>query len=358
MLWTPQYPDNRPAALRRMPAQDHGIVLTYGSGPDQCDRYGARDPWVFEADGIYYLHYDGGGEKGWLCIQVTSSDGIAWTNHGAVLQLGAADARDSRSASYGTTYYDGANWHMFYLGTPNTSPAPDRIPAFPYLTMKARGESAAGPWHKQYDVVPFRPKPGTYYADTASPGHIIRQGDQYLQFFSASMSEGNIIKRTLGIARTDDLQKTWTIDPEPIVSLDEQIENSSLYFEPESQLWFLFTNHVGIEAVQSEDSAEPIWVEYTDAVWVYWSRDLNRWNADDKAVVLDRNNCAWSPRIIGLPSVLKIGDRLALYYDGREDARVGNERRDVGYSWHMQRDIGLAWLDLPLTVETITEGRT
>lgn len=347
-LWKPDYPDERPVATRRMPAQDHGIVLAYGDAPDKCDIYGARDPWVYESEGVYYLHYDAAGDLGWLCALATSKVGIDWTKQGAVLQLGEPGTEDSRSSSYGTTYFDGSQWHMFYLGTPNTSPAPDRIPAFPYLTMKATGDSAVGPWHKQYPIIPFRPKPGSYYADTASPGHIIKQDDEYLQFFSASMSDGSGIKRTLGIARTRDLDKSWVLDPEPIVGLDEQIENSSLYFEPKNQTWFLFTNHVGIESVQLDESTPPVQVEYTDAVWVYWSQDLNHWNAEDKAVVLDRNNCSWSPRIIGLPSVLKIGERLALYYDGRADAEVGDERRDIGLSWHMRRYIGLAWLDLPL----------
>ena len=31
---------------------------------------------------------------------------------------------------------------MFYLGTPHTTPAPDYIPAFPYLTLKARATFA------------------------------------------------------------------------------------------------------------------------------------------------------------------------------------------------------------------------
>jgi hypothetical protein len=214
--------------------------------------------------------------------------------------------------------------------------------------MKARGDSAAGPWHKQYPIAPFRPKPDSYYADTASPGHIIRQGDEYLQFFSASMTDHGRIKRTLSIARTHDLEKPWLPDPQPIVSLDEQIENASLYFEPANQLWFLFTNHVGIEAVQLDAASPPFEVEYTDALWVYWSHDLNHWNAADKAVVLDRNNCAWSPRIIGLPTVQKIGNRLAVYYDGQADHQFQDERRDIGYAWHMRRHIGLAWLDLPL----------
>ena len=141
-------------------------------------------------------------------------------------------------------------------------------------------------------------------------------------FFSASM------KRTIGIARTRNLDGPWTIDPAPIVPPEEQIENSALYYEPANQTWFLFTNHIGLEGH-----------EYTDAVWVYWTKDLNRWNADHKAVVLDGQNCTWSRKCIGLPSVVKVGDRLAMLYDA-----PGGDSKS-----HMRRDVGLAWLDLPLT---------
>ena len=218
---------------------------------------------------------------------------------------------------------------MFYLGTPNASGPPDLVPSFPYLTLKARSKSLAGPWAKQPDVIPFRTKPQTYYADTASPGHVVKQGDEYLMFFSASM------KRTLGIARTKDLNGPWTIDPQPIVSPEEHIENSSLYFERSNNTWFLFSNHIGLDV----DGGE----EYTDAVWVYWSRDLNRWDAKNKAVVLDGKNCTWSKKCLGMPSVVRVGRRLAIFYDapgGFPASQQGNG---------MKRDLGLAWLELPLS---------
>jgi hypothetical protein len=135
------------------------------------------------------------------------------------------------------------------------------------------------------------------------------------------------MKRTIGIARTKDLDGPWTIDPGPIVSPEEQIENSSLYFEPANRTWFLFTNHIGLEGF-----------EYTDAVWVYWTKDLSKWNARDKAVVLDGKNCTWSRKCIGLPSVLPVKDRLAILYDA-----PGGDSKS-----HMKRDVGLAWLKLPL----------
>jgi predicted GH43/DUF377 family glycosyl hydrolase len=285
---------------------------------------------VFEAAGTYYMHYDAAGPKGWLAALATSKDLIHWQKKGPVLELGKAGENDSASASYGTTFCDGGAWHMFYLGTPHTSPAPDLVPAFPYLTMKARSKSPAGPWVKQRNVIPFQAKPETYYSVTASPGQVIKHGEEYLMFFSAAVDHPT--RRTLSIARTKNVDGPWTPDPEPILPATEQVENSSLYFEPTNQTWFLFTNHVGIDGF-----------EFTDAVWVYWSKDLNRWDPAHKAEVLDRSNCSWSKHIIGLPTVVRVGDRLALFYDGNGEATM-----PVGVKSHMNRDIGLAWLRLPL----------
>jgi len=321
------YPDGRSTATLRYEARDAGVVLPYGKCPHHCDEYGARDVWVFKDKNRFYMHYDAAGPTGWLTALATSRNLRNWKERGPVLQLGLPGSDDSASASYGTTYFDGKHWQMFYLGTPHATAPPDRIPTFPYLTMKAVSNSPMGPWRKQPGVIPFRPKAGTYYSATASPGQIIRQGDEYLQFFSASTDEP--ILRTISIARTKDLNGPWSIDPSPIVPSSEQIENSSLYYEQANKTWFLFTNHVGID-----ESGE----EYTDAIWVYWTKDINHWDAKKKAAVLDGRNSTWSKRCIGLPSVIRSGNRLAIFYDAPGGDSVS----------HMRRSIGLAWMNLPL----------
>jgi hypothetical protein len=277
------------------------------------------------------MHYDAAGPKGWLCSLAESKDLVSWEKKGPILDFGKPGEDDSRSASYGVTFLEGDDWHMFYLGTPNVSEPPDLVPSFPYLTLKARGKGPGGPWIKQKDVVPFRTKPGTYYSITASPGHIIKYGDEYLQFFSCTTRKpGNpSVQRTLGIARTQDLDGPWTLDPEPMVPIEEQVENSSLYFEESIGTWFLFTNHIGIDGG-----------EFTDAIWVYWSKDLNKWDPANKAVVLDGENCTWSKKCIGLPSVIPAGKRLAIFYDAPGGISTS----------HVKRNIGLAWLDLPLSL--------
>jgi predicted GH43/DUF377 family glycosyl hydrolase len=323
------YRDDRPYPIHRMDASDQGVVLRHGMGPDSCDALGARDVWVFKAWDEYVMHYDGAGPRGWLAVRARSKDLLTWTVDGPVLSFGAPGEPDDRSASYGVTTFDGTTWHMFYLGTRFTSPAPDYIPSVPYVTLKATSSSPMGPWVKQSGFVPFKPVPGTYYESTASPGQIIRHNGEYLQFFSAALGAQDL-KRTIGLARTRDLDSAWIVDDRPVLPSEEQVENSSLYFEETNGYWFLFTNHVGLY-----DSTD----EYTDAIWVYWTKDPTRWNARNKAVVLDRRNCVWSKRVIGLPSVVRIGKRLAVLYDGVEGDSTS----------HMRRDIGLAWLPLPLT---------
>jgi predicted GH43/DUF377 family glycosyl hydrolase len=324
------YPDQRPAARYRLDAQDQGVILKHGDGPDQCDMLGAREALIFEEQGDYHLFYDGAGPDGWRVCLATSTDLVTWEKHGPILDLGAPGEDDSAAACAPWVYHDGEEWHMFYLGTPNATPPPDRIPGFPYLTLKAHSPSLAGPWIKQPEVVPFRTAPDTYYDLTASPGHVVKHDGEYLQFFSATTRRPgqSHVQRTLGIARTQDLNGPWTVDPEPMVPIEEQIENSSLYYETANGTWFLFTNHIGLEGG-----------EYTDAIWVYWTKDLNAWDPAHKAVVLDGTNCSWSKKCIGMPSVIQVGDRLAILYDA-----PGGQSTS-----HMGRDIGLAWLDLPLT---------
>jgi predicted GH43/DUF377 family glycosyl hydrolase len=323
------YTDNRPQAHYRINATDAGIILRYGDGKDSCDVYGAREAIVNKENGIYYLFYDGAGKDGWLACLAESKDLKTWEKKGSILSLGKPGTNDSKSASAPWVIKEKQTWHMFYLGTPNTTPAPDRIPSFPYLTMKARSKSLEGPWVKQYDVIPFPSKDGSFYTVTASPGFILKYRNEYLQFFSGATKKDGIIKRTLGIARTHDLNDSWQIDSMPVFPESEQVENSSVFFDKKSKTWFLFTNHIGINQNRKE---------YTDAVWMYWSKDINKWNTEQKAIVLDSLNCSWSKGAIGMPSVIQVGNRLALFYDASEGNSIG----------HMKRNIGLAWLELPI----------
>ena len=59
---------------------------------------------------------------------------------------------------------------MFYVASTLATPAPEFIPAVPYLTCKARSASPGGPWIKQQDVVPFRPSARQLLLGHGQPG--------------------------------------------------------------------------------------------------------------------------------------------------------------------------------------------
>ena len=87
--------------------EQRSIVLRHGDGPDQCDTLGARDVWVYEDKGTYYMHYDAAGPTGWLCALATSKDLLTWEKEGPVLDFGKPGQDDSKGACYGVTYRDG-----------------------------------------------------------------------------------------------------------------------------------------------------------------------------------------------------------------------------------------------------------
>ena len=76
------------------------------------------------------MHYDAAGPLGWLSSLAVSKDLINWEKKGPILDLGKSGEDDSKGACYGVTYKDREQWHMFYMGTPNATDAPELIPSF------------------------------------------------------------------------------------------------------------------------------------------------------------------------------------------------------------------------------------
>lgn len=306
----PGFPNGMPAPVYRLNAHDSGVVMRYGGGPGGCDALGARDVYVLVYKNTYYMTYDGAGPTGWLACLAKSRDGLHWNKKGALLALGAPGQADSASASYGLPYYDGKTWRMFYLATDKASPAPDFVPIGPYYTLMATAPAPEGPWTKRIGFFPL-PK-GTPFSVNANPGPIVRKnGGGYRMFYEH------------GVADAPNLDATWTVVSNGFPS--ERCENQAIYYQPSDKTWFCFTDHIG--------------AGYTDAIWVYWTHDPLHWEAHNSAVVLDRTNCAWSKTIIGLPSVVKVGNHLAMYYDGNRDPKD---------TWHTKRDVGVAYIKLPI----------
>jgi hypothetical protein len=320
---------------------DKGIVLQSGPSspcPGDCDVLGARDTWVFhdptDSQYPFKMYYDGSGPQGWLASLAVTSDPTleTWTKKGTVLPMGAPGEVDSASASYLTSLYveETDSWVGYYLGTNQSSPPPGRVPIGPYFSMLATSPSAAGPWTKYEsfgNVIP-----------SGSPGVVMKSPNDptlWWQFCTGCAGA------SIGLVSTRNLTgPSW----DPVVGLiSDPVENTSLYFEESSGLWFLFTNHIGPDATG---------VMFDDSIWVYWSANLTSWPAHQVAVVLNRTNVvepSFQVGRVGLPSVMRVpgnDKQLAMIYDG------GGSRGNVWYNQNCS--VALAWLDLPLTPPTPT----
>lgn len=327
------YSDGRPSPSWRLPAVDDSVVLNYNN--NSSDIKGARDAFIYEENGTYYMTYDGVGQNNWTVNEATSTDLINWTALGKKLDIGPAGKPDSAAAAYGTIFKEPSDsaYYMFYLGANTKTGQPTNTPLPNYVSLRAKGPSATGPWSKQ-SATPIIPLVnGSYREVTASPGPIIKSGNYYYMYFSAAAEHLGKYYRGIGLAWTTNLNSTtWTVGSGPIISIYEQVENASLYYE--NGIWYMFVNHVGINSSSEET---------TDQVWVYWSTNPFDWNADNKAVVMDETVSTWSTDgVIGIPSVVKVGDELKMIYDGRSELDPLNIMNNI------YRDIGLSTIDLPI----------
>lgn len=350
------YYDLRATAEKRLAAKDYGVILR--RTPGGKDGWGIRNPWLFKADGEFFMHYDAAGDDTvWSGFRAVSRDLVNWEKEGIYITAGNPGDPDSTGGLYGIPFEENGVWYLFYIGTPDTGILGDEpnynpkhpydMPPTRYSTLLAKSDNPRGPWIKQKEI-PFYMKEGTYYSLTASSGCVIKYGGEYMMFFSASAygknpvpgdtynCEKDTIYRTLSIARAKSPEGPWTVDEKPTFPPAEQIENSYIYYQQSTEQYFLFTNHVGI----SDDGKE----EYTDAIWVYWTKDPNVWDLQNKAVVIDAKTSSWADLIIGLPGGAEHDGKLALLYDGNTEN---------GSTSHYHRSIGLAYLDLPIDTDKV-----
>ncbi|WP_052391662.1 glycoside hydrolase family protein [Paraburkholderia bannensis] len=326
-----QYADGRPSTSLRVPSTDYGVVLPHGTAPGGVDSLGARDVYVYQSGSTYFMTYDGSGGPSWNTVLATSDNLTAWTVKGNIVPLGNAGSPDSDCVCYAQTFFDGQQWRMYYTTSTSQSSSPV-VPLAPYKAMLATASAPSGPWTKAPGPL-IDTQAGTYYADTASPGSIVTYQGQSLQFFSAGQIVDGKMMRTIGIARSSSLDGPWKPDSQPALPATEQIENAVVWLQQSTGTYFMFVDHIGLNNGS----------EIGDAAWVYWTKDPTQWNAANKAVVMDGQASNWSKNVIGIPSVLQVGDRLALFYDGDKSPVLR-----TGLDGNLNRDIGMAWINLPI----------
>ena len=85
----------------------------------EFDASGAQGPFVVLHDGQWWMFYAGIGKDGVqrICLATANPEKpTEWERHGSILDLGAKDAFDERSATYPCVHRIGGKWHLYYSG--------------------------------------------------------------------------------------------------------------------------------------------------------------------------------------------------------------------------------------------------
>ncbi|MFN0056775.1 MAG: hypothetical protein ACKV0T_31915 [Planctomycetales bacterium] len=88
----------------------------------EFDASGAQGPFVVRHDGQWWMFYAGIGKDGLQRIRLATANPkqpTEWERHGPILELGAKDAFDERSATYPCVHRIGGKWHLYYSGRSN-----------------------------------------------------------------------------------------------------------------------------------------------------------------------------------------------------------------------------------------------
>ena len=366
--------------------KDRGIVLApdkEGEAMYRWDGGGMKDVVVsreiFGAKkGLYYLSYDGimPGKKPdcyWTPCSAVSEDLVHWKKVGPKVPCSAILHPDGNAEDYKDfcgicspwPVAENGHWYSFYCGAEDCSD--EGIPSPGYYTLFAEAETLDGPWIKHVDkpgcarhvCFPVG-KPGEWDDATASAGVVIRNpkwkenhgAKTFIIFYSGSRAvkreivKGRVIStevdsRSLGIAKTDDLTVSddhakkqgegnfWEKVPGPLFPPEHDIENTDIFYEESTGLYWLFTNHI-------HDNL------YTNSVWVYWTKDIDHWDPENRAVAFDAEMSSWAKGAIGMAAVIKKDEKtLCMFFDAIDGDGID----------HLDRKVGMCEIPLPIRVK-------
>lgn len=108
-----------------------GAGSTFGLGPAPRpgsgqavapDAKGVAHPWVLQESGAYRMWYEGFDGKVWRILYATSSDGIAWTRSGVVLEPGGDGDADERGVRHPIVVFRKGQFELWYQGQSRSSP--------------------------------------------------------------------------------------------------------------------------------------------------------------------------------------------------------------------------------------------
>ena len=172
-------------------------VIDLGMAPDNSDDASAYSPCVLKDGGMYKMWYSGQQRTTdpYKTLYATSMDGITWTKHGIVLNVGPPGERDERDAYAPSVIIDNdappsQRYKMWYMGQTNAGPFKIFYATSPDGVLWTKYADAGG-------AIPvLEPGGAPGGLDDSSTGHqsVLKDGDGlYRMWHNAWSSQGGKI---------------------------------------------------------------------------------------------------------------------------------------------------------------------
>ncbi len=159
-----------------------GVSLDIG-GAQGYDDYHVISPRILKEGGQYKMWYSGSDGPHYRILYANSTDGISWTKHGMVLDIGAPGGSDDTHVAYHWVLKEGSTYKMWYSGLDEYTPHGGIYRIF-YATS-----SDGISWTKHGVVLDADPPGGPGYPLTHTPC-IRNEGGTYRMWYSGRDQAG------------------------------------------------------------------------------------------------------------------------------------------------------------------------
>jgi predicted GH43/DUF377 family glycosyl hydrolase len=289
--------------------------LSFVKDPSKPILLGHTEPDVIKVDNAFYMYYRNDTTNGASINVMSSIDGLNWVELGPIL-TNSSSGWDSAEVIAPSVYFDGNTYYLYYEADDASAPGKRAIGV-------ATATSPTGPFTK-YSGNPVL-ESTLHWEGVMSSGYgivgtpvITRASNGIFYLFYHGFSDG---ADNIGVAYSNNPLGPWKKEPNnPILGLgpsgswdDTKVAPSSVYFDGATKVMVFYEGFNGKQ--------EPI------INWRIGIADGTIDSADGSIKSLTRRGApainlgapgSWDDTTVQLPSVIRVGDELWVYYSGND----------------------------------------
>jgi predicted GH43/DUF377 family glycosyl hydrolase len=289
------------------------VAVAFVKNPSTPILLGHTEPDVIKVGDTFYMYYRNDATNGASISVMSSTDGLNWVERGTVLTK-SSSGWDSAEVIAPSVYFDGSTYYLYYEADNANTPGKRAIGV-------ATSSSPTGPFAKYSGNPVLQPTAAweghssSVYGIVGTP--VITKGPNGIFYLFYHGFKGGADR--VGVAYSNNPLGPWNKEPNnPILDLgpsgswdDAKVAPSSVYFDGATKVMVFYEGFNG--------NQEPV------INWRIGIADAEIDSADGRIKSLTRRGApainlgaegSWDDTTVQLPSVIRVGDELRVYYSG------------------------------------------